>query len=271
MADGPEDAVVSNVDASGLTATTDLGLRYVHVRADVAGHLFQEAVARAQASLAHLLTFDRQVGDVQASMKDASSKDDAVAAYAKFLMAQGELDRAFRAGATGVVLAVAAAEAQANDWAHDGGGWHGHEDGYPVQQKLQLLAERDGHDLPLGEGILHELAQVVRSRKELVHASGAVRVLGLTAHEVVEPSRAMSLDARRACWTVRRSLVNVARLLGYDLPPYLAYCPPCPPESDTGWSGAVVMTGARDDPDFPPIRARSDESGGGGPGPSIAP
>jgi hypothetical protein len=137
-------------------------------------------------------------------------------------MAQGELDRAFRAGATGVVLAVAAAEAQANDWAQNGGGWHGHEDGYPVQQKLQLLAGRGGHDLALGEGILHELAQVVRSRKELVHASGAVRVLGLTAHEVVEPSRAMSLDARRACWTVRRSLVNVARLLGYDPPPYLA-------------------------------------------------
>ncbi len=50
---------------------------------------------------------------------------------------------------------------------------------------------------------------------------------------------------------MRQALVQLADVLGFSRPRYLAYCPPADFKDDSVWSGAVVMTGTRDDPDFP--------------------
>lgn len=65
------------------------------------------------------------------------------------------------------------------------------------------------------------------------------------------PGLDLSHRAREACSLVRASLINLADLLGVDRPEYLTYCPPGDFRDDHSWSTAVVMTGVREDPDFP--------------------
>jgi len=81
-------------------------------------------------------------------------------------------------------------------------------------------------------------------------------VAPLSAERQRIPGYEQSLDARRACRAVREALVALAYILGIEPPGYLAYCPSGPAEDDDAWRNASVMTGMRQDSDFPPVSER---------------
>jgi hypothetical protein len=92
----------------------------------------------------------------------------------------------------------------------------------------------------------------VKLRDGFVHSKAEDQLVPLVGPTIV-PGRSLSVEARWSCPVIRRSLVDLARAIGEDPPRYLANCPPCEPDDDEGWGAAVMMTGARDDPDFPKV------------------
>lgn len=100
---------------------------------------------------------------------------------------------------------------------------------------------------PLRQGVVQDLREPVGLRNSLVHPTPvpqAVR-LGSTA-----PGTTISIHARTACLRVRVALLATSRALDVADPPYLAYCPPGPPDDATIWSSGELMTGVRSDLDF---------------------
>jgi len=96
-----------------------------------------------------------------------------------------------------------------------------------------------------------DLAAAVVWRKRIVHGDAHRFAVQLGGEASFRPGHSLSVEARRACFAVRRSLMATAERLGLDAPNYLAYCPPVDPTDDEAWRTAEVMTGVRADPDFP--------------------
>jgi hypothetical protein len=167
--------------------------------------------------------------------------------------ATSELDRAARASITSIVLAIAAGEAQVNRWAQTWGGWEANEDRLGVAEKCQVLAERVGHPVSLGEPPYQQLHQAMKRRHGFVHSVPVPEAVAVTGARALMPGSSISIEARQTCLAVRSSFVDLARRLDVPAPRYLAYCPPAPADDDAAWSSASLMTGVRFDPDFPTV------------------
>lgn len=224
-------------------AAGDLPLHYAHIELGIADLLFQEAVARGQASVLHLEKGERHIVSLLAEAEPTG-----IMAY---VLAAGEYDRALRAAAAAIVLAIAAGEAQVNEWADRMGGWSDDEWTLPVHEKCRVLSERAGNGLELGRPPLQDLAGAVVWRKRIVHGDAHCFAVQLGGEASFRPGHSLSVEARRACFAVRQCLVATADRLGLPAPDYLAYCPPVEPTDDAAWRTAEILTGTREDPDFP--------------------
>jgi hypothetical protein len=220
---------------------------------DIADHLFKHAVQQAEESLAKYLEAEQELGEL---LEASDEGDEAV----RFALHAGALDRSIARAVTSIVLSIAAAEAQLNNWSEESGGWRKQgrrdEDRLPAYEKCRVLALRAGVTVNVEVEPWSDLGDAVRARNGIVHSKPvrAVAPLSEEAHRI--PGYEQSLDARRACRAVREAMVALARILGAELPSYLAYCPPEPAEDDDAWRNASIATGMREDPDFPPVSER---------------
>lgn len=211
-----------------------------HIRPNLAPILFKEAVARAEDSVAKINLANAELDDPDADP------------LLMFVSSGHYLDLAVVSAMQSVVSAVAAADAQLNDWA-DELGWTPSERVRGVHHRLSALATRQGSTIPVGSGALQQLGKAVKRRNDIVHGSPKTISVPLTGTNALVPGTTESLAAREACMSVRKSLLIVADALGVDPPRYLAYCPDVSPTDDDAWGKAIILTGVRDDPVFPKI------------------
>lgn len=220
---------------------------------EVAEALFPHAVREAERSLGQYF----QAIDQAASMGKGNEGDPDPLA---FVMWASALDRTIPASITAIVLSVATAEAQVNESMAMLGVREQEEASAGekgprlprIVPKLKALAAHGGQEIDVDTGPWSELRALVRRRNELVHSTPReTHVPLMGGGRETLPGYGWTLEARRACFTVRSALVALADICGLEPPRYLAYCPPAPPEDDDAWRAASIMTGARDDPDFP--------------------
>jgi hypothetical protein len=223
--------------------------RTVDVVPDLADLLFKKAIAEVEASIGHLYRAQTEIEKLE------SSSGDGGAPPVPWIIAEAQLDRALQASITAIVLAIAAAEAQLNTWAEDRGGWAGAEDEDEgnVVEKCRTLALRAGVSIAIGHPPYQELGRAVKRRNSFVHPTPIPVTLPTFGARAPSPGSSTSIEARAACLAVRTSLVDLARVLSVDPPRYLAYCPLVAPDDTQAWHGASLMTGARQDPDFPTV------------------
>lgn len=212
--------------------------RRVHIRPEIAPILFKQAVERAQDSV-------NRINRVTASRKQADK--DPLWLY---LMNSHELDEAVASALVSTTSAVAAAEAQLNDWAEERS-WPPPIGDRGVDFKLAALAAEYGHTIALGSGVMQKLRVAIDRRNDIMHGSLNTVDLPLVGGSSPAPGTTESLAARETCRVVRHSLILVASKIDAQPPTYLAYCPDVPPEDTNTWQSAVVLTGVRDDPVFP--------------------
>jgi hypothetical protein len=267
VADGvPVERFSTPADALEVIPRHAFKAEQVIVTARIADLLFHSAVEEAEEglrlywqSLGHMVQSSPELaerGVIERSFLErilAVPLDDPV----DFALATGLLDRSLRRSLAPIGLAISAAEAQVNEWAAVSGGWAGREDRQPLVKKLAILAEKWGAPLDSGGPPLDELQEVVAFRNDVIHPNAIPQDVELGGTEA--PGRGPSVQARRTCFVVRSSLITVAHAAGLPSPDYLKYCPPGPYEDDEVWRGAVLMTGAREDPEFPRA-SRSAES-----------
>lgn len=241
-----EDQMISRGEILARLNDETLAPAYVLIEPDLAGHLFQQAVARAEEST-------HKANEASQTARALIGSADSTPQLNPWVLGAGAADRALRAGVEAVILAVAAAEAQVNRWASRQGGWFGDEDRLPIDKKCGVLARRAGVELQLGSGALQELRTTLKFRNSIVHSSPGPIRMPLTAPIALLSGRAVSVAGRRACLHVRNGLIQVATATSEEFPDYLAYCPVGRPEDDKVWQNAQVLTGVRKDPDFPPV------------------
>jgi hypothetical protein len=244
--------VLSVSETAHLLLAEDLVVRHLDVVPDLSGLLFQEAVRQASRSTAELELAERERVRLLESPRGSPIP---------LVLWAGHLDRATQAAIAAVMLSVSAAEAQVNQWAARFGGWQGGQDRMSLAKKCLDLADRGEAPSSDGDAWLVELRQAVRLRNDLVHAKPLARPIAAEGPQSLANARAISVEARRSCLTVRRTLLRVAQSLQVASPPHLAYCPDVDLSDDRNWGTAEVMTGVRQDVDFPPLGAdRVDEA-----------
>jgi hypothetical protein len=242
---------VTTADVLAMVGSSAFFPRTVEVVPDLADLLFAEAVHQAEVSLQKLRAADPHIQE--AIHTDIETNP------LPWVFATSELDRAVRASITSIVLAIAAAEAQANRWAIESGGWNAEEDRLSVTRKCQVLAERVGGSVTLGQPPYQQLGHAVKMRNAFVHSMPIPEPVPVTGARTVVPGTSISVEARATCLAVRSSFVDLARRLTVPLPKYLATCPPVAPDNDAVWTSATVMTGSREDPDFPRVVDRASD------------
>jgi hypothetical protein len=233
-----------------LLVSEEFSVHSVVVVPELAPLLFQGAIEQVQASVVQLMEASRQSADEEHEHE----------AF-QFVMVTSALDKSLRHAAAGIVLCLAAAEAQINEWAADLGGWRiddggKSEDRLPLVDKLTLIASRFGTGLEKGSRPISWLIQAVDTRDDLVHSKPIEQELPLTSFGAREPARWLSVESRRAGVAVRKSLIAVANAIDREPPSYLAYCPEADPADDPAWLSTVFQTGLRADSVFPPLSER---------------
>jgi hypothetical protein len=238
---GTEVSEHGDADVIRLVAEGHFRPSHVEVVPDLAALLFQQAVSEAEATLPHLQKAAEAVDEMGTTGKTLMP----------FVLGGAALDRTVRSAITSIILSIAAGEAQVNAWAEERGGWSEDEDKLSMDRKCKALAQPSGRPLDLGKSPLQDLADAVRVRNRLVHSTPIPEPFPLTGPRAAVPGRSTSVAARKSCLAVRQSLLAVAVATGRVVPGYLAYCPPGDPERDEVWTGATLLTGTRDDPEFP--------------------
>lgn len=245
-------ARINTAEVIRLVSTGELIPRAVEVVPDLAELLFMEAVHQAEVSIMKIDAARPHVQSLRESNLAATS--------ISWVMATVELDRSVRASIASIVLSIAASEAQVNLWADSLGGWSQDEDRLGVAQKCKVLAGRSGQVVDLGSRPFQSLQQAVKRRNAFVHAVPVPEPFPTTGSRALVPGHSLSVEARRACLAVRSSLISLARLMEVPIPAYLSYCPPGPPDDIGSWRTATVLTGLRNDPDFPPKNVQNGPS-----------
>ncbi|MGH2538929.1 MAG: hypothetical protein ACREK3_06725 [Gemmatimonadota bacterium] len=218
----------------------------VIVTPELAALHFQGAVEQAQASVRELLHAERLLSDPE-NAGLAEDEDDAFL----FILVASSWDKCLRYSSAAVILSVAAAEAQMNEWleSNEAPKTAKSRQHLPLRRKVALILEGSkGGRLSSIEQ--QEFDAVIALRNRLVHSIPEAESLPLA--NAPQPGYWLSVEARRACLIVRKVLTRLARSLQQDPPRYLAYCPLVDPADDDEWNRAVLFTGAREDPDFPP-------------------
>ena len=119
--------------------------------------------------------------------------------------------------------------------------------------KIKFLSRRGSVALLPGQRPLQDLKKVVDRRNELIHSKPMEQAVDFNAPW--RPGRMLSEEARFSCLTIREVLIALAASLSMSAPGYLSYCPPGDFRDEVSWAKATVLTGVRDDPDFPPLRS----------------
>lgn len=224
------------------------------VRQNVAYQHLRAAVEHAERTA----NLELQIDEERA--KASSSKDLLMAA----LLAPGLIDQASRASNSAVVLAVASLEAFINQAAKEFvDAWGEDEDRMPLRSKWLVVPR-----LMTGKSIFSRGAQpyqdfsrLVTLRNELVHSKPSERVYegdsGFLRSVIDMRSQERQLDGGRwSCKVAREMVVQFARGTETEIPDWVSYVPPSPPEDLDAWAKAVVLTGTREDPDVPRVGLR---------------
>ncbi|MHB8463707.1 MAG: hypothetical protein ACYDD7_02600, partial [Acidimicrobiales bacterium] len=244
---GTPAARLINDDVIALVVERGFIIQKVELVPDLPELLFKKAIAEAEIAL-------REVNKASEAARQILETGETLV---PFVLGSVALDRAVAAGAASIIMAIAAGEAQVNQWADVAGGWQNREDKLAVDRKCVLLGQRAGVLLDLRAPPLRDLTAAVTFRNQLVHSRPVAQPFALTGPDAPVPGRSISVAARRACLSLRESLLAVAGAVGTAPPAYLAYCPHGDVEDDEVWSAASVMTGTRADPDFPPMSAQT--------------
>jgi len=216
----------------------------VEVLPDIAPNLFDRAVRDAEGALTCLYT-------ARAKFTEVAAAGEGGVPIFEYAMASHELDMTLQMSVVSVILSIATVEAQLNKWAVVLGGWAENEDRLSVGEKVKTLAARFSVSIDLGRAPYQRLSEAVSRRNEYVHSSPIPRPMSLTGRNVTVPGTSIAMEAREACLGTRQALIALAKTLGQPLPRYLSACPNSDPPTEESWSGAVVLDGVREDPDFP--------------------
>lgn len=169
-------------------------------------------------------------------------------------------DRARRASDTAVILAVACAEAFINQVASEHlEGWGRAEDRMQLGSKWLLVPRLIAGKPVFSRGTepFQGFAEVVKARNALVHPRPSETFYegraGLLRAVLESEQRRDARRGRWACTVVRQMLLAFGNATGIETPDWVAYVPPGGPDELDAWSKANVLTGVRDDPDFPKV------------------
>jgi hypothetical protein len=228
-----------------LVGTGQFFPRMVEIEPDLAELLFKETIHQADVSMARLHDADPHIEALAGSY-------DLAANLVPWVMSGALLDQSVQASIASIVLSIAACEAQVNHWAEALGGWSDGEDRGGVAEKCRVLATRTGHVIDLGANPYQGLQKSVKRRDSLVHSKPVPEAFPATGAQALIPGQSLLVEARTACMAVRASLIDLSHLTNMPTPHYLAYCPPGAPDDDEAWRSAIMLTGTRLDPDFPP-------------------
>lgn len=150
-------------------------------------------------------------------------------------------DEAVRAGTAAIVLAVAAVEAQVDEWARVKGGWrpqHKRRDrtdgSLPLVQRCQTVAGYYHVALDIGQSPWQELRALVIQRNAIMH--GHAEQAGFQASTAERfPARVWIRQAYLACGSAKAALDQLAAAVGEASPPFLRACPVVPAMDDATW------------------------------------
>ena len=254
---GPYDKSITvpelNSDLSSALAA--IGLERVAYIADhdlAAAHL-RAAVAQAQRSAEEELKYEEEKAKL--SGKPITQNSD----FLQLIFPKIALDRAIEASRNAVVLAVAALEAFINQTAAQRLGiWDDEEERQSLQTKWILVPRQitGGHTFDRGAEPYQSFRRLLRLRNDLVHPKAAEKrfegpLAGFLASFYRPDWDAQPSDGRWACVVARRMLIEFAKFVGWDPPRWCVVVPPADPQQPHEWRAAVVLAGARPDPDFP--------------------
>jgi hypothetical protein len=213
---------------------------------DLAELLYKEAVWQAELSVTHCLRVTQSAEELLGGTEPEILAN-------TYILGSSALDRAVRAAIASIVLGVATTEAQTNAWVAEHGGWDEElQDKMGLIDKIKFLSRRGSVALLPGQRPLQDLKKVVDRRNELIHSKPMEQAMDFDAPW--RPGRMLSEEARFSCLTIRKVLIALAASLSMPAPGYLSYCPPGDFRDEASWAKATVLTGIRDDPDFPPLR-----------------
>lgn len=177
------------------------------------------------------------------------------------VMANSALDRCLRNSMASISLAIGAADAQVNAWLLEKDLWSRTRASKPFMDKVKRLGEAMSTTISEDAEPFKTVRERLQLRNNLLHGNPIEETWPLQPRAA---GRYMILEARRTAASVRATLLELAGILKTEKPAYLAYCPPGAPEDEDVWRGGAVMTGLREDPDFPKVSDRHTESGGSG-------
>jgi hypothetical protein len=228
------------------------------VRPNLAEALYKAAVWQAQESTVAL--WRAQTGQFEESDDPDDDAEAMTGAEAEaddsfeIILVWTYLERASFRALMSVVFAVATAEAQLNTWSLLRGGWSsgpkGDEDRLDPAEKVKALTRKWNKRIDYGDPAWSWFCEAVANRHGIVHSKPEVERVPIGGGSTVGAERETE-KARRACLGVRGVLIAVAKAMGVEPPRYLAMAPPGDPADPRPWATAVVLTGVRDDPDFP--------------------
>ena len=232
----------------------DLQLDEVHVVRDLAPFLFKAAVREAERSLGEL-------GGAASALDKAETERVEGEAVFWHVMAGHHQDEASQSSVVSIVMSIATVEAQLNVWAAAGGGWGldgaGRDrDKSSIKEKCLLLGELTTgcvSEPDFGRHPMQDLLFAVAERDSYVHPKAEPIAVPIAATTTPPAAVDRARRAREVCSLVRESTILMSTILGVDPPRYLAMCPSTGPDDIDAWRSAILMTGTRDDPIFPPI------------------
>lgn len=239
---------------------TTIGWRLVgHARAEnlASAHL-QAAVRQAEVS---------SIRQLEAARIAAETGGDVPQQLVRQITAGSALSRAIEASRNAVILAVAALEAFINEAARRLAAWGHDEDNMSLRSKWILVPAllANGATFDRGRQPFQEFHSLVVTRNRLAHPKPEIRTFegaGSLLRAYREPSvlDVRPEDGRKACMTARKMILEFSRIVGDDPPSWCAYVPNADSSDLEAWSRANILTGIRDDPDFPRFGTTSSSS-----------
>jgi len=226
-------------------------------REDLASAHLQAAVRQGQESAIKEAEFHRY-------RKELEEEEEPGRKVFSHISAMGALDRSVEASRAAVIIAVAALEAFINDAARGLPSWSDEEDKVSIEKKWIVVPERlaGGRTFDKGQQPYQDFHKLVALRNRLVHPSPREDFFSgeFSLVAAMLPSSKLDVgtnDGRKACATARRMILEFCRLVRLSRPSWCAYVPPTKETDLESWSTANILTGIRDDPDFPKVGNRA--------------
>jgi hypothetical protein len=250
-----ESITVPELDRDLAASLTAIGLEKIAYIADhdlAAAHL-RAAVAQAERSASEELNFETEKAKLSGKPSDENTD------VLQIVFVRIALDRAIEASRNAVILAVASLEAFVNQTAAlHLKVWEDEEERQGIQTKWILVTRQltRGRTFDKGTEPYQSFRRLLKLRNDLVHPKATEKrfegaLAGLFSSFYRPSWDAQPSDGRWACVVARKMIIEFSRIVGWDPPRWCAVVPPADPRKPDEWRGAVLLAGARSDPDFP--------------------